>query len=132
MYLLHNEDQKRFVDQLRKMVDKKVRPRAAEIDEKEEFPWDLKKSFQNMGLLGIAVPEEYGGTRQGHIYTCLAVEEIAVACVAGGVLALFSLFVGVISFTSSRRALLWMIPTALLLVLPLLPFFFQPFIEFFS
>jgi len=86
MYLLHNEDVKLFVDQLRKMVDLRVRPRAAEIDEKEEFPWDLKKTFQNMGLLGIAVPEEYGGTRQGHLYTCLAVEEIAVACVSSSLI----------------------------------------------
>lgn len=86
MYLLHNEDVKMFVDQLRKMVADKVRPRAAEIDEKEEFPWDLKKVFQDMGLLGIAVPEEYGGTLQGHLYTCLAVEEIAVACVSSSLI----------------------------------------------
>ncbi len=82
MYLLHCEEQRIFVDQLRKMVDRQVAPRAAEIDEKEEFPWDLKKLFQKMGLLGLAVPEEYGGTHQGHLYTCLAVEEIARACVS--------------------------------------------------
>ena len=60
MYLL-NEDQKIFVDQLRKMVADKVAPRAAEIDQKGEFPWDLKEVFQEMGLLGLSVPEEYGG-----------------------------------------------------------------------
>lgn len=86
MYLLHNEDQKMFVDQLRKMVENKVRPRAAEIDEKEEFPWDLKQVFQDMGLLGLAVPEEYDGNKQGHLYTCLAVEEIAVACVSSSLI----------------------------------------------
>lgn len=86
MYLLHCEEQKMFVDQLRRMVDRQVAPRAAEIDEKEEFPWDLKELFQNMGLLGLAVPEEYGGTHQGHIYTCLAVEEIARACVSSSLI----------------------------------------------
>jgi alkylation response protein AidB-like acyl-CoA dehydrogenase len=86
MYLLHNREQKMFVDQLRKMVDDKVAPRAAEIDEKEEFPWDLKKIFQDMGLLGLSVPEKYGGTDQGHIYTCLAVEEIARACVSSSLI----------------------------------------------
>jgi alkylation response protein AidB-like acyl-CoA dehydrogenase len=79
MYLL-NEDQKTFVDQLRKMVADKVAPRAAEIDQKGEFPWDLKEVFQEMGLLGLSVPEEYGGCFQGHLYLCLAVEEIAKAC----------------------------------------------------
>ena len=86
MYLLHDEDQKMFVSQLRKMVDDKVAPRAAEIDEKEEFPWDLKKVFQDMGLLGLAVPEQYGGNDQGHMYTCLAVEEIARACVSSSLI----------------------------------------------
>ncbi|HOG18413.1 MAG TPA: acyl-CoA dehydrogenase family protein [Syntrophales bacterium] len=86
MYLLHTEEQKMFVDQLRKMVDSKVAPRAAEIDEKGEFPWELKELFQEMGLLGLGVPEEYGGTHQGHIYLCLAVEEIARACVSSSLI----------------------------------------------
>ena len=86
MYLLQNEEQRMFVDQLRKMVDDKVAPRAAEIDEKEEFPWDLKKIFQDMGLLGLSVPEKFGGTDQGHLYTCLAVEEIARACVSSSLI----------------------------------------------
>lgn len=86
MYLLNNREQKMFVEQLRRMVVEKVWPRAAEIDEKEEFPWDLKKIFQDMGLLGLAVPEEYGGNKQGHLYTCLAVEEIAVACVSSSLI----------------------------------------------
>jgi len=75
-----NEDQKIFVDQVRKMVAEKVAPRAAEIDQKGEFPWDLKEIFQEMGLLGLSVPEQYGGCFQGHLYVCLAVEEIAKAC----------------------------------------------------
>lgn len=75
-----------FVEQIRKMVYGKVRPRAAEIDEKEEFPWDIKKIFQEMGLLGLSVPEQYGGNKQGHIYTCLAVEEVAVVCVSSSLI----------------------------------------------
>ena len=86
MYLLHTEELKMFVGQLKKMVDSKVAPRAAEIDEKGEFPWDLKQLFQETGLFGLAVPEEYGGTHQGHLYTCLAVEEIARACVSSSLI----------------------------------------------
>ncbi|MCE5281336.1 MAG: acyl-CoA dehydrogenase family protein [Deltaproteobacteria bacterium] len=86
MYLLHAEEQRMFVGQLKKMVDNKVAPRAAAIDEKAEFPWDLKEVFQEMGLLGLAVPEAYGGTHQGHLYLCLAVEEIARACVSSSLI----------------------------------------------
>jgi len=86
MYLLHTEELKMFVSQLRKMVDNKVAPRAAAIDEKGEFPWDLKELFQETGLFGLAVPEQYGGAHQGHIFTCLAVEEIARACVSSSLI----------------------------------------------
>ena len=86
MYLLHSEEQRIFVNELKKMVDRQVAPRAADIDEKGEFPWDLKKLFQDMGLLGLAVPEEYGGTHQAHLYLCLAVEEIARACVSSSLI----------------------------------------------
>ncbi len=85
MHLL-NEDQRLFVDQMRKMVSEKVAPRAEEIDKKGEFPWDLKEVFQNMGLLGLSVPEAYGGCSQGHLYLCLAVEEIARACASSSLI----------------------------------------------
>jgi alkylation response protein AidB-like acyl-CoA dehydrogenase len=85
MYLL-NEDHELFIDEVRRMVTEKVAPRAAEIDAQGEFPWDIKEVFQEMGLLGLSVPEEYGGSRQGHIFTCLAVEEIAKACVSSSLI----------------------------------------------
>ncbi len=85
MYQL-DEDQRAFVDQVRRMVNERVAPRAADIDKKGEFPWDLKKIFQDMGLLGLSVPEEYGGFSRGHIYVCLAVEEIARACVSSSLI----------------------------------------------
>lgn len=85
MYLL-DEDKTMFVDQVRRMVNEKVAQRAVEIDKSGEFPWDLKEIFQKMGLLGLSVPEEYGGTSQGHIFLCLAVEEIAKACVSSSLI----------------------------------------------
>jgi len=80
------DDQKLFVEQVRKMVADKVAPRAAEIDRTAQFPWDLKGVFQEMGLLGLSVPEAYGGCYQGHLYVCLAVEEIARACVSSSLI----------------------------------------------
>ena len=81
-----DEDQKMFVEQVRRMVSEKVAPRAADIDKKGEFPWDLKQIFQDMGLMGLSVPEDYGGFYRGHIYVCLAVEEIARACVSSSLI----------------------------------------------
>jgi alkylation response protein AidB-like acyl-CoA dehydrogenase len=83
---LLNEDQQMFVGQVRRMVAEKVEPRAADIDRDGEFPWDLKEIFQEMGLLGLSVPEEYGGCYQEHLYLCLAVEEIARACVSSSLI----------------------------------------------
>jgi alkylation response protein AidB-like acyl-CoA dehydrogenase len=85
MHLL-NGDQKLFMEQVRKMVTDKVATRAAEIDRTGQFPWDLKEVFQEMGLLGLSVPETYGGCYQGHLYVCLAVEEIARACVSSSLI----------------------------------------------
>lgn len=47
MYQL-NDDQKMFLSQMRRMVNEKVAPRATGIDKKGEFPWDVKKVFQEM------------------------------------------------------------------------------------
>ena len=81
-----NEDQKMFVDQVRRMVAEKVELRAVEIDKKGEFPWEPKEIFQEMGFMGLCVPEEYGGFYQEHHYVCLTVEEIAKACVSSSLI----------------------------------------------
>ncbi|MGQ9556370.1 MAG: acyl-CoA dehydrogenase [Desulfurispora sp.] len=60
-----------------KMAEDRVAPRAAEIDEQDAYPWDLKELFAEQGLLGAGVPEEYGGTGIGLPAVCLIVEEIA-------------------------------------------------------
>ena len=85
MYLL-SDDQNIFVDQVRQMVQEKIAPRAAEIDRTGEYPWDLKEVFGEMGLLGLSVPQEYGGYYRDHIYLCLAVEEIAKWCVTSSLI----------------------------------------------
>lgn len=62
---------------VRRMAEEKVASRAAAIDEEDAYPWDLKELFAGQGLLGVGVPEEYGGTGQGLPAVCLIVEEIA-------------------------------------------------------
>jgi len=71
------EEQEMLQQTVRRLAEEKVAPRAAEIDEKDEYPWDLKELFSQQELLGLGVPEEYGGTGFGLPSVCLAVEEVA-------------------------------------------------------
>lgn len=69
------------VDALREMVHRwaqdRVAPMAAEIDLKNDFPAELWQEMGELGLLGITVPEEYGGAGMGYLAHTVAVEEIA-------------------------------------------------------
>ena len=67
-------------DLARKVAQEKVLPVRAELDEKEEFPWDLMKVFAEAGLFGVSIGEEYGGFGGGVLENCLAVEELSRVC----------------------------------------------------
>src|SRR5918994_7897119 len=73
-------DQVDFRDTIRQIVRERVAPRAAEIDAKAEYPWDLRKLFAEQDLLGLPFEEEYGGTGTGTLMLNIAVEEVAKAC----------------------------------------------------
>ncbi|MCL6612326.1 MAG: acyl-CoA dehydrogenase [Peptococcaceae bacterium] len=76
MYKL-TEEQELLRQTVRRLAETKVAPRAAEIDETDEYPWDLKELFAEQGLMGAGVPEEYGGTGAGILSVCLITEEIS-------------------------------------------------------
>ncbi|MEQ8506296.1 MAG: isovaleryl-CoA dehydrogenase [Rhodospirillales bacterium] len=69
------------VDALRDMVHRfaqdKIAPRAAEIDETNEFPRDLWPQLGELGLLGITADEDHGGAAMGYLAHCVAMEEIS-------------------------------------------------------
>ena len=73
------EEQLEFRDAIRKMVVERVAPRAAEIDAKAEYPWDLRRLFAEHDLFGLPFGEEHGGTGTGTLMLNIAVEEVAKA-----------------------------------------------------
>lgn len=64
-------------EQTRNLVDAELAPRAAEIDRENQFPQEMWRRFGDMGLLGITVPEEYGGSGLGYLAHVVAMEEIS-------------------------------------------------------
>src|SRR3954468_8362920 len=79
-------DQLEFRDTIRQIVRERVAPRAAEIDAKAEYPWDLRKLFAEQDLLGLPFGEEHGGTGTGTLMLNVAVEEIARACASSALI----------------------------------------------
>jgi alkylation response protein AidB-like acyl-CoA dehydrogenase len=75
-----------FRDTIRQMVTERVAPRAAEIDEKAEYPWDIRELFAEHDLLGLPFEEEYGGTGTGTLMLNIAVEEVARACASSALI----------------------------------------------
>ncbi len=65
----------------RRIAREKVKPVRAELDEKEEFPWEIMKVLAQADLFGLYIPEEYGGFGGGAFENCLAVEELSRVCI---------------------------------------------------
>lgn len=70
---------------MRKFALEVVEPRAKEIDETGEFPWDTVKKMAEMGLMGICFPAEYGGAGLDTLCYAIAVEEISRVCGSTGI-----------------------------------------------
>jgi alkylation response protein AidB-like acyl-CoA dehydrogenase len=81
-----NEEETLILATVRDLVAEKVMPRAAEIDESGEFPWDIKELFAANDLLGIPIPSEYGGLGGTFLTYVKVVEEIAKACASSSLI----------------------------------------------
>jgi alkylation response protein AidB-like acyl-CoA dehydrogenase len=75
------DEQKMLKELARKIAEEKVMPVRAELDEKEEFPWEMMHICAEAGLFGVSLPEEYGGFSGGVFENCLVIEELSRACI---------------------------------------------------
>ena len=81
-----SEDEQMFRDNIRQFADDKLKPLVREMDEKQVFNQDLIKEFFQLGLMGIEIPEQYGGGNGTFFEAILAVEEISRVDASAGVL----------------------------------------------
>ncbi|MCL4456159.1 MAG: acyl-CoA dehydrogenase family protein [Nitrospirae bacterium] len=75
------EEQQMIRDLARQIAEEKIVPVRAELDEKNEYPWEVIKTLAQSDMIGLFIPEEYGGLGKGCLELCIAVEELSRACV---------------------------------------------------
>ncbi|MGD8753320.1 MAG: acyl-CoA dehydrogenase family protein, partial [Anaerolineales bacterium] len=72
-----NEEQRMWRDAVHNFVIQEVKPKVAELDEAEELNWSAIRKMGPLGLLGLNVPEEYGGTGLDAVSAAIGIEELA-------------------------------------------------------
>jgi alkylation response protein AidB-like acyl-CoA dehydrogenase len=79
MFVSLSDEQRRFVQTVRELAQREFRPRALQYMD-GSFPWENMKALAGLGVLGMAVPEEYGGLGLSVLDTALVLEEVAKVC----------------------------------------------------
>ncbi|KFO66570.1 acyl-CoA dehydrogenase [Smithella sp. SCADC] len=100
-----NNEQKMLRYNIREFAEKEIAPLALELDEKEEFSYDITRKMADLGLFGIYVPNEYGGAGMDYLSYIVAVEEICRVDGSHGatVAAANSLGIGPIYYYGSKK-----------------------------
>src|SRR2546423_7155684 len=80
------DEQREIRDLVRSLARDRIAPRAAEIDESHEFPWDVVELFREHELYGLLFDHEWGGTGTGTLLALVTIEEISKVCATSGLL----------------------------------------------
>src|ERR1700716_84850 len=80
------EEQRELRDLVRTLARERIAPRAAEIDESHEFPWDVVELFREQDIFALLFDEEWGGTGTGTLLALVAIEEVSKVCATSGLI----------------------------------------------
>jgi alkylation response protein AidB-like acyl-CoA dehydrogenase len=80
------DEQRELRDLVRALARERIAPRAAEIDESHEFPWDVVELFREHEIFSLLFDEEYGGTGTGTLLALVAIEEVSKVCATSGLI----------------------------------------------
>ncbi len=81
-----SEEHRLLRQAVRELAEDKIAPRAAEIDETAEYPWDVHEALKKADLLALHIPEEYGGAGADRIAHSIVVEEVARVCASSSLI----------------------------------------------
>ncbi|MBU6375408.1 MAG: acyl-CoA dehydrogenase family protein [Bdellovibrionales bacterium] len=81
-----DESKKILLEQIRSFAATEIAPKAKELDDSGRFPTEIVKQLGEMGLMGMAVPEEWGGAGMDTVSYAMAMEEVSAACASTGVI----------------------------------------------
>ena len=81
-----SEEQRMILTTVKDISQKRIKPRAAEIDERQEFPWDTVKLFAENGILTPLLPEKYGGIGAEYLLFSMILEEISKVCASSALI----------------------------------------------
>ena len=76
----HNENQAMIAKMVRDFAEKNIKPKLMEWDESQEFPAEVLRQLGELGLMGVLVPSEYGGSGFGYLEYVTAIVELAKVC----------------------------------------------------
>jgi alkylation response protein AidB-like acyl-CoA dehydrogenase len=80
------DEQREVRELVRTLASERIAPRAAEIDESHEFPWDVVELFREHDLFGLGFDEEWGGSGTGTLLSLVAIEEVSKVCATSGLI----------------------------------------------
>src|SRR5437870_11289854 len=79
-------EQREIRDLVRTIARERIAPRAAEIDESHEFPWDVVELYRENDLFGLFFDAQHGGLGTGTLLALIAIEEVSKVCATSGLI----------------------------------------------